>query len=150
MSWRGPIERSPLVLMSAADGVVRRRVKSELRETGLNLLDASVLRAALMNRWLFIDELAEALGRPRTTIVSSVERLEELRYLRRAHESDHRRVNLRLTRVGSTAARIAVAVLEDIEQEISQLPPPVDAAAAVAYADQARRLPIAPPWGADA
>jgi hypothetical protein len=40
--------------MSAADGVVRRRVKSELRETGLNLLDASVLRAALMNRWLFM------------------------------------------------------------------------------------------------
>ena len=141
---------SSLVIHAAGSGVLAQRVGHEVGAIGLNLVDAMILYVALRNDVVRMWLLPSAVGRPRTTIAHSVVRLERLGYLqRRRNAFDRRRVDLTLTNVGRTAARIADALLVDLELEVEGAGRVVDRASAMEYSMNLRSLAVGTPLSGD-
>jgi len=144
------LRSSTLVIHAAGSGVLSQRVGHELGEIGLNLLDAIVLYVALRNDVVRMELLPPAVGRPRSSIAHAVLRLERLGYLqRRRNAFDRRRVDLTLTGVGRTAARIADELLMDLEHEVEEAGVAVDRMAAMEYSKNLRNLAVGIPMSGD-
>jgi DNA-binding MarR family transcriptional regulator len=144
------VRSSALVMHAAGSGVLSQRVRHELGEIGLNLLDTMILYVALRNDLVRMELLSSAVGRPRTTIAHAVVRLERLGYLqRRRNAFDRRRFDLTLTTVGRDAARIADAFLVDLEHEVEDAAVALDRAMAMDYSKELRSLPVGIPMGGD-
>lgn len=86
---------------------LRRRVKNEPRFRaihGLSLLETGVLDAAAETPDIVLGEIGAALGLPKSTLTSMIDRLEAHAYLRRViSRRDRRSYGLKLTRKGQTA-----------------------------------------------
>jgi DNA-binding MarR family transcriptional regulator len=144
------LRSSVLVIHATGTGVLSQRVSHELGEIGLNLIDATILYIALRNDVVRLELLPPAVGRPRTTIAHSVARLERLGYVqRRRNAFDRRRVDLTLTKLGRTAARIADALLVDLEAEVEGSGVRVDRLVAMAFSRNLGGLSVGVPMSGE-
>lgn len=96
----------------------RRLLEHRLEATGLDALDAIVIRMLLVNSNPSIGELREALALPPSTATHVIDRLCNRRYARREGGFDRRVTFVRLSGVGAEVARMVDETVTELDREI--------------------------------
>ncbi|MDQ2964794.1 MAG: hypothetical protein M3R57_02985 [Chloroflexota bacterium] len=97
---------------------IRRLLELRLEATGLDALDAIVIRMLLVNEKASIGDIRETLALPASTATHVIDRLCDRRYARREAGFDRRVIFVRLTGVGEEVARMVDETIRELDREI--------------------------------
>jgi len=121
-----PPERTPnhdtrvIAAVHGAHHAATRRIELASRVHGLDAAEALVLDTVLRDPGCAPWEIRSRIGLHRSTLSSILDRLERGGMIeRRQGASDGRRFEIRLTRLGRTAAGLADFVIAEVEAEIA-------------------------------
>lgn len=117
-----PTERSLISSFLVGHLELARLLEDRIEETGLNALEAVVIRAVLINRAATPGTIRKALALPAATAGYVVGRLVERGYaIRGSDPSDGRVTVVRLTGPGSTVARLVSTAVGELDTEIASV-----------------------------
>ena len=97
---------------------MRRLLELRLEATGLDALDAVVIRMLLINEKASIGDIRETLALPPSTATHVIDRLCDRRYARREAGFDRRVVFVRLNGVGAHVAQVVDETILELDREI--------------------------------
>lgn len=144
-----PTERSLMSSFLVGRLEIARLLEDRIEGTGLNALEAVVVRTILVNRAATVGAIRQALALRASTAGYVVGRLAERGYVRRdADPSDRRVVVVRLTGPGTTIAEMVATAVSELDGEIASVAEIdlasvtriVDAIELMASREQRRRL----------
>jgi DNA-binding MarR family transcriptional regulator len=111
-------QRSLPALLLVGHLEMRRLLEQRLEATGLNALEAVVIRTLLINRNPSIGDLREALALPASTATHVIDRLCDRGCVRRETGFDRRVVFVRLSGVGAEVARMVRETITALDREV--------------------------------
>ena len=102
--------------------MVRERVSSNLRQSGVHFGQARILEALLRYDKLSQGEIGNGLHIRPATVTNQVKRMEAAGWIDRRHNpKDDRFMNVTLTPKGREAANVMVSAMKQIEDEIRSI-----------------------------